>query len=150
MQKNDVANKTERRLQLDRYLGLRLRRNLPLTLSLTVTVRRSAEIEEAGCGLLCHLAACVPFIVWCECYGNLLSSAYTKLETRKALGNLHESCPQTALPAGKRDGEFRGICEVTFFDFHTQTTEQRHTKGFFLVAGTCDSFIGFPYTPKAI
>lgn len=36
-----------------------------------------------------------------------------------------------------------------FFDFHTQTTGQRHTKGFFLVAGTCDSFIGFPYTPKS-
>jgi len=112
--KNDVANKTERRLKLDRDLGLWLRQ------------RQRPEIEDEALVFACHLGlytlhcgvyyVCVRVCkyVWCECYGNLLSSAYTKLETRKALGNLHESCPQTALPAvscvlTEREGERGGL-----------------------------------------
>lgn len=90
--------------------------------------------------------------LWCECYGNLLSSAYTKLETRKALGNLHESCPQTALQAVRGSGrgstphrqrqreretdsgvldEGRecGVDVKFLFDFHTQTTESKRGNG---------------------
>lgn len=56
------------------------------------------------CGVLSAVCVCECVCLWCECYGNLLSSAYTKLETRKALGNLHESCPQTALQAVRGSG----------------------------------------------
>lgn len=55
------------------------------------------------------------------------------------------------------EGRECGVDVKFLFDFHTQTTASKrgngatvHTKGFFSAAGTCDSFIGFPYTPKAI
>lgn len=55
------------------------------------------------------------------------------------------------------EGRECGVDVKFLFDFHTQTTASKrgngatvHTKGFFSAAGICDSFIGFPYTPKAI
>lgn len=55
------------------------------------------------------------------------------------------------------EGRECGVDVKFLFDFHTQTTASKrgngatvHTKAFFSAAGICDSFIGFPYTPKAI
>lgn len=121
------------------------------------------EIEDAAlvclptrlvCLSLWCVVCCVCVCLWCECYGNLLSSAYTKLETRKALGNLHESCPQTALQAvrgsgrgstpqrqrqRRREGDSQrgagwgqgvwGRCEVSFWFSHPNNGEQTGQRG---------------------
>lgn len=155
IKQSDVWNWTEK-------LGLQVRRRGSWRRRLeteTETATESGLRSKTQLWFVCQLGLCVfhCVCVWCECYGNLLSSAYTKLETRKALGNLHESCPQTAWPElaqrsgrgstaqGEREGRDSGVLsregspgvDVKFlFDFHTQTQRSKqteHTKGFFML-----------------